>query len=447
MLVRDIIDNVNLNNSEGALLSLDQEKAFDKVDWSFLIKVLRKLGLSDNFIKWITILYKNINSKLFINGRFSQNVEISRGVRQGCPLSPLLYVLFIEPIARYIHYDNSIVGFVVPGSKGKRVKLLQYADDATCVASSVSDVLQFIHVFDLFKWATGASLNINKTCGLKLGSLASKSIPSNISWSESSIKITGVIFGSHDAIERNWVEKIKLATKRLNLWKNRYLSLIGKVTVINTLIYPIFFFVAPIFPIPESFIKDLNKVIFPFIWGENKPDLVPRKVLILPKEEGGLGLDNFSDKMVVLFVKTLFPLFDKDICLPLYLTVTRFFVAKSLRGYVPFIWSNSRPNSDYCPDHLSFACQVLEHLFVVNNSFNTFSRTRDIVKLLKSPNVNIATVMRNPLFPWPRIWNLAFTNFLDNKLKDFQWRLSHGVLYVGSRIKKMGHGKWFVSNE
>ena len=200
-IVRDIIEYANSDNSSIALLSLDQEKAFDKVDWGFLMKVLRKLDLGDNFIKWISILYRNINSRLLIHGGLSDPVQIARGVRQGCPLSPLLYVLFIEPIACFINNNALIGGFMIPGSGGKCVKLIQYADDATCISSSVSDVLNFINVLSLFQKATGATININKSFGLKLGAMSSVNLPLDISWSTISIKITGIFFPGEKTIQ------------------------------------------------------------------------------------------------------------------------------------------------------------------------------------------------------------------------------------------------------
>ena len=141
-------------------------------------------------------MYNNIFSRIIINGHLSDPVYVTRGVRQGCPLSPLLYVLFIEPIARFIMKNDNIVGFLIPGTNGKKVKFLQYADDATCVASSVNDMFNFIKVFDNFKKATGASVNVSKSCGLKLGSLSKLYIPLNLTWSTTFIKITGVYFCS-----------------------------------------------------------------------------------------------------------------------------------------------------------------------------------------------------------------------------------------------------------
>ena len=170
-IIRDIIDFSNSRDSLCAIISIDQHKAFDKVNWHFMFRVLERMNFGNNFRKWVSILYNNIFSRLLINGSFTDKFDISRGVRQGCPLSPALYVLFIEPLARFISQSRDIIGFPVPGGGGMAVKFLQYADDATCVATSQRDILFHFKTFELFKRATGTSLNLTKTHGLRLGAL------------------------------------------------------------------------------------------------------------------------------------------------------------------------------------------------------------------------------------------------------------------------------------
>ena len=192
-LLRDIVDCSKIRNNCCALISMDQHKAFDKVNWVFLFKVLEKLNFGSYFTQWVRILYTDIKSRLFINNEFGEDVCIGRGVRQGCPLSPSLYVLFIEPLARYIRVHKGIQGFHVPGGGGRSVKFLQYADDATCVATSQTDVEHFFRSFSLFERATGASLNLKKTQGLKLGGFVGRKLKGNIDWREDQISITGFL--------------------------------------------------------------------------------------------------------------------------------------------------------------------------------------------------------------------------------------------------------------
>ncbi|PIK55038.1 hypothetical protein BSL78_08086 [Apostichopus japonicus] len=134
-LMRDLTDFVIERDLPCALVSLDQQKVFDMVDRGFLMKVLETFKLHPNFRKWISVLYQESFSSVIVNGFCSEVFNVERGVRQGCPLSPLLYVLFSESLSRLLERDSRLVPFVVPG--GAKVKCVQYADDVTCVVSSL----------------------------------------------------------------------------------------------------------------------------------------------------------------------------------------------------------------------------------------------------------------------------------------------------------------------
>ena len=95
----DVVDLANEYNLPVVRLSLDQEKTFFRVDWPFLFATLAKIGLGDNFIRWVKILYTVVRSSVLVNGFTSRPFKPSRRVRQGCPLSPLLYVLSREVLA------------------------------------------------------------------------------------------------------------------------------------------------------------------------------------------------------------------------------------------------------------------------------------------------------------------------------------------------------------
>ena len=95
-LNRDIISYANLNNLEASIITLDQEKAFDRVDRQFLFKTLLKFGFGPNLIFLIKTIYNNIEAQVKVNGNMSQSFLIERGVRQGCPLSMILYIYYLQ---------------------------------------------------------------------------------------------------------------------------------------------------------------------------------------------------------------------------------------------------------------------------------------------------------------------------------------------------------------
>ena len=105
---------INKTDETGILVTLDQMKAFDRVDHDFLMRV---------FCRWVSIFYSNVISRIICNGKLSTPVFLERGVRQGCPLSPLLYVLTCEVLANQIRKNPAIEGFL-PGAGSLQFKIL-----------------------------------------------------------------------------------------------------------------------------------------------------------------------------------------------------------------------------------------------------------------------------------------------------------------------------------
>ena len=115
------------------------------------------------------IVIPNINSAVLVNGYISDTFQVSRGVRQGCPLSPLLYVLCIESFAVKIRSDPHIQGIVFPGSTHE-TRISLYADDNTGIVVTMTSIRKFLLVSELYGLASGSRLNLFKCTSNPFGS-------------------------------------------------------------------------------------------------------------------------------------------------------------------------------------------------------------------------------------------------------------------------------------
>ena len=131
--LQDLVDYTSESVTPAAILSLDQEKAFDRVDWPFLSRTLSCLGFGQSFISWDRLLYTGIHSAILVNGYTSDFFWPSRRVRQGCPLSPLLYVISIEVLAANLRAHPDIVGLRPLGLNCTLPVVSLYADDTSVV--------------------------------------------------------------------------------------------------------------------------------------------------------------------------------------------------------------------------------------------------------------------------------------------------------------------------
>ena len=110
------------------LTFLDFEKAFDKLEWNFIQKTLTRFNFGNYFKKWVSTMYNNVSSCVTNNGYASKFFKVSRGIRQGCPLSALLFILAVELLSFHIQHDKNIKGILL---HNQEIKISQLADDTT----------------------------------------------------------------------------------------------------------------------------------------------------------------------------------------------------------------------------------------------------------------------------------------------------------------------------
>ena len=162
-----IINLAEVEEIDGAMVALDQEKAYDKIKHDYLWKVLEQYGIPGQFIQTVKSLYDIAYTSVFINGIGSTPFKVIRGVRQGDPLSCLLFDIAIEPLAETLR-KSGLMGFKIPG-RDKRVIATLFADDTTVYLSKEDDFGQLTEILNTWCLASGAKFNINKTEIIPIG--------------------------------------------------------------------------------------------------------------------------------------------------------------------------------------------------------------------------------------------------------------------------------------
>ena len=183
-LLNSILSYTDIEKLPGLLLFIDFEKAFDALEWTFVEKTLKYYNFGNSLISWIKLFYTDISSSIQNNGWTSDFFNLSRGVRQGCPLSPYLLISCAEILGLAIRRDKLIYGIKI---SDKECKVSQYADDATLILDGTKPSIErsflLLHIFAKL---SGLKVNYEKTEALWIGCFKNRTdklaIKQNIKW-------------------------------------------------------------------------------------------------------------------------------------------------------------------------------------------------------------------------------------------------------------------------
>ena len=272
-LIFDLIEKVEEEDIPGLLLLLDFEKAFDTLEWSFIEKTLEFFGFGPIFCQWVKTLYTDTKSCIINNGHCSDFFNVKRGVRQGDPLSPYLFILSLELMSASIKNDPNINGIKINESE---FLLSQYADDSSVILDDDKESLErLLYILERFSECAGLRANLDKTEAIWLGSkVNSKEIllpEKKLNWNQTGkFKLLGIKFDlfNEDKTIANFEEKVLKIKSLLDSWIYRDLTYIGKITVIKSLALPILIQSLTVLPNPPTrIITAIHNIFFFFFMG------------------------------------------------------------------------------------------------------------------------------------------------------------------------------------
>ncbi len=306
--VYDVMKITQQKDIPGILACVDFEKAFDSIEWNYLIKTLETFNFGQSFISWIKTFYSRVEACIINNGISSQYFELERGVRQGDPISSYLFILALEPFAQAVESNKDIKGIKIGNTE---VKALYFADDTTGILANQKSLEHFLALLAKFEEVSGLRVNIDKTEAKWLGSLRhSRRQPCGIMWQEGPIKLLGIVLSYNDQemIELNYSPKVKAIRNTLNMWRQRKLTISGKITLAKSLAYSKLYYTASVLSIPQDVITEIQKLVDSFLWNGKKAK-VKHSVLCASYENGGqnmVDLNSMINAQKVMLVKRYF---------------------------------------------------------------------------------------------------------------------------------------------
>jgi hypothetical protein len=170
-LTKIMIQYAEIMEQNGAIIALDQEKAYDRITHEYLWKTMEAFNMPEYFRNTIKALYKSAETKVVINGVSSEPFSVTRGVRQGDPISYFLFDIAIEPLACVIRNAETIHGYTIPGTENKLIINL-FADDTVLCVGDEDNIDEITKILDTWCKASGAKFNKEKTEIIPVGTKA-----------------------------------------------------------------------------------------------------------------------------------------------------------------------------------------------------------------------------------------------------------------------------------
>ena len=294
--IRNLIDIFELCESEGingALINIDYAKAFDSLEHNFIFSALEKFNFGESFIQWIKIFYNQPLFRVKNNGWISKTYTMKRGIRQGCSLSSLIFIIAVEILATLIRNDPDIKGIKAGQYEHK---IVQFADDATIMVGDIDSIDNVLTVIEQFSSYAGPKLNMEKTKGIWLGPLKDLGLRRfcGITWTGNPVKCLGIYIGhkKEKCYHMNWVKRLTQIKNEIKMWKCRKLTLEGRIKLVKVIILSKLVFPATMTDMSDDLLSEIKTIIYNFIWDGR--DKVKRNVMSNRIHEGGYNMTNID---------------------------------------------------------------------------------------------------------------------------------------------------------
>ena len=327
-----------------AILQIDFYKAFDTISHEFILSTASKLGIPVTLLNWIRIFLTNLTAQLNLNGYLSDPISVKCGIRQGCPLSMLLFLIGIEPLTKKILASSKIQGISIGTSS---LKVSHYADDLTLFISSPQSFSAIREIIEEFSSYSGLKINQSKTSIISNSPTLLSSFRNIFPQGKtlSSTKILGITFSFHkEDMSKNWDDLIRSLPHTSLAILNPKDSLYSKTLSLNQHFLPRILFLSRIIPPTPKQIKSLTTLLFEFLWNFSPFEPIKRSTLYLPKPDGGISLPNIGIKTSTAFLWKFIYLLKTPNPLSFWMSYAIYNIGTKLLHIKPELYTNSQPH-------------------------------------------------------------------------------------------------------
>lgn len=306
LLTQELMRGYHINRGAArCAFKVDIQKAYDTVDWQFLEAILGFFGFKEKMIKWIMVCVSTVSYSLNINGQTHGFFKGKRGLRQGDPMSPYLFTLVMKVLHLIlIRKINEHDGFQYHTKcAAEKTVNLCFADDLIlfCHGDPTSASI-IMAALEEFKSCSGLVPSIPKStvffCNVK--NYVKREILNILPFKEGvlPVKYLGVPLISTRLLHKDCKVLVERVKNRLNDWKNKSLSFVGRLQLIISVLSSMQVYWASVFILPKSITKEIEKAMSGFLWCQGEMERgkakVAWKTLCLPKIHGGLGITSLA---------------------------------------------------------------------------------------------------------------------------------------------------------
>lgn len=322
VILHELLNSLHTKKSSGILFKVDFEKAYDMVDWGFIYRILHSKGFPDQWCDWVMKVVRGGKVAIKVNDEVGPYFNTHKGLRQGDPLSPLLFNLAAEALTLLVQRaeNNSLVEGL-PINENNKVTILQYADDTIfMIKDDPEQARNLKFILCLFEQLSGLKINFNKSEVFCIG----KAVERQSMYSEIftckigtlPMKYLGVPIHKKRLLNKDWTPTENKMEHKLGCWQARFQSIGGRLILINASLSNVPLYMLSFYKLPQGVREKIDYYRRRFLWQEDqgirKYHLVRWPVICSPRDQGGLGILDLEIMNIALLGKWLWNLENKD---------------------------------------------------------------------------------------------------------------------------------------